>query len=401
MSRVADALTAMRHALLLSIAASLASFAAACSSTDASTPPSSSTASSTATTTGAGGSGGSAASGGAGGTTAAGGSGGGGAGGSAGGGGGAAEFIPTPGDIHYGAHQPLPSGESILFNDWTSAPNRVLAMKPDGSAAGEVFHAYRIWSMGATPSGDRIAFACGDPKQKQHYGLDLGDAIQHSWIYDAATESIALASHGNINDECHVFGPGQKSLYVCRRYDFQPDFSSKGYRIGRIDLASLAFAFLAPESASEMTLQPAPTGDGASLFFTRIVLAGGKQKRYLSKEALPPGPSVDVRTDAGGPRLSPDGARMLYSDYTDKGTLWSSKLDGTDPIKVVNGQATGARYSPDGLRIVYTMRDDLANCQHIEIAKSDGSEADNPTRIRDCTVTGEDITQVDWINRKP
>jgi hypothetical protein len=310
------------------------------------------------------------------------------------------EFVPTPADIDYGADVPIPEGESILFNDWNPSPNTVSAMRPDGSGAQKVFHAYRVWSMGAAPGGGRVAFACGDPKQEEHYGLNLGDAIQHSWLYDNATQEASLLSYGNINDECHLFGPGQKNLYVCRRYDFQPDFTSKGYRLGRIDLQTLAFEFLSPENTMDLDIDPAPTADESALLFTRIAITAGKQKRFVSREPLPPGVITDLRADAGGPRLSPDAMRYLYVDYTDMGSLWSSKLDGTDAVKVVNRPVSGARYSPDGQSVVYLINDAGANCQHVEIAKADGSEADAPVRIRDCAVTGEFITEVDWVVRK-
>jgi len=319
--------------------------------------------------------------------------------GGAAGGGGAIEFIPTPADIEYGADSPIPKGQSILFNDWNASPNTVSAMSPDGTGAVPIFHAYRVWSMGATTTGERLAFACGDPKQEEHYGLSLGDAIQLTWLYDAATEQISLASHGNLNDECHLFGPGEKNLYVCRRYDFQPDFSNKGYRLGRIDLTTLDFEFLTPDAAGILDIDPAPTPDEASLLFTRITIAGGKQTRSVMQEPLPAAAPTELRKDAGGPRLSPDGQRYLYVDYTDMGSLWSSKLDGTSPVKVVNRPGVGARYSPDGAKIVYQLYDDALNCNHLEVVAADGSEADAPTRVRDCGSTGEFITEVAWIDR--
>lgn len=373
----------------VALACALSCLLAACGGEDSSSSSTSTAGSggTTATTTTAGGG-----AGGSGGTT---------TGGTAGaaGGGGAIEFIPTPADIDYGADAPIPTGQSILFNDWNAFPNTVSAMSPDGTGAIPVFHAYRVWSMGATAAGDRIAFACGDPKQEEHYGLNLGDAIQHSWLYDTATEQISLLSHGNINDECHLFGPGGQSLYLCRRYDFQPDFSNKGYRLGRIDLSTLAFEFLTPDQATILDIDPAPTPDEASLLFTRITISGGKQSRSVMKEPLPMAAPTELRADAGSPRLSPDGQRYLYVDYTDTGNLWSSKLDGTDPVKVVNRPAGGARYSPDGARIVYQLYDGAANCNHVEIVAADGSEADSPTRVRDCSVTGEFITEVAWIDR--
>jgi hypothetical protein len=393
----------MRRASILVLACSGA-LAPGCgsSTTDATstTTASTTTTSPTTTTGGSGGQGQGGGGAGAGGATSAGGAGGAGGTTSAGGAGGAgADYTPTPGDIQYGAHLPLPAGESILFNDWNSTPNRLLAMKPDGSGVTEIFRAYRLWSLGGTPDGAKVAFACGDPKQKEHYGLDLGDAIQHTWLYDAASQAITLLAKGNINDECHLFGPGAKSLYVCRRYDFKADMTSKGYRIGRIDVATQAFDWLAPDAAGEMTLHPTPTLDETALFFTHIAIAGGKQSRSIEREAIPPGAPTVISKSTSAPRLSPDGTRLLYTDYGQGGTLWSSKPDGTDPVKVVDRAASDARFSPDGARVVYLLSDQANNCQHVEIAKADGSESATPTRLRDCVGKNEFVTAVDWVSR--
>ncbi|MBW2457078.1 MAG: hypothetical protein JRI68_21360, partial [Deltaproteobacteria bacterium] len=54
--------------------------------------------------------------------------------------------------------------------------------------------------------------------------------------------------------------------------------------------------------------------------------------------------------------------------------------------------------SPDGSQVAYLQRDDGNNCSHIDVVAADGSEADTPTRVRDCAQSGEFITQVDWID---
>ena len=66
---------------------------------------------------------------------------------------------------------------------------------------------------------------------------------------------------------------------------------------------------------------------------------------------------------------------------------------------VADVQASGARWSPDGTRVVYTVGDDEVSCSHVEIVAADGSEADAPTRIRDCVESGEFITDLAWITR--
>ena len=66
---------------------------------------------------------------------------------------------------------------------------------------------------------------------------------------------------------------------------------------------------------------------------------------------------------------------------------------------VVDRQASNARWSPDGTQVVYLLWDDAGACSHVEIVQADGSEADAPTRIRDCLETGEFISDLAWITR--
>ena len=331
-------------------------------------------------------------------TTSDGGSGGTGGGGS-GGTGGLPEWIPTPADVDFTPLAPVPAGEQILFNDW-SFPDRVLSMAPDGSGAVEIFSIYRVWSMGVSRAGDRLAIACGDPDQEAHYGLTLGDAIQHTWLYDFATQSLELATHGNVNDECHHFAPGDDMLYLCRRYDFAPDFSSKGYRIGRLDLSNLAFEWLTDEgNPTTLTLRPQVTPDGADMWFERIDIAGGSQSRSVWSLPLAGGPPTQLHTSQMAPALSPDGQRYLYADTTQGSILYSARLDGSDATLVVDQAVTSATWSPDGSRVAYLLWDDASVCSHVETVAADGSEAQSPTRIRDCSATGESVTDLAWFVR--
>jgi Tol biopolymer transport system component len=307
-------------------------------------------------------------------------------------------FIPTPADIQFTAVHPLPSGEQILFNNWDANPNAVFSMTPDGKTVTEVFRAFRVWSMGTSRAGDRIAFACGDPQQALHYGVTIGDAIQHTWIYDVATQTAAVVAHGNINDECHVFAPGDAALYVCRRYDFT-NTTNKGWRLGRLDLPAKTFSFLTDDVAMEFHLSPQPTLDGKSLYFARIQISGGKQQTAIMRLPLPGGTAEVVRASAKGPMLSPDGTRLLFQDTADQGHLYAVGLDGSNLIKVAAAAGTSARYSPDGKQVAYLLFDSAKSCSHLDVVKADGTEAQAPRRLRDCGTTGEFISDLDWITR--
>ncbi len=307
-----------------------------------------------------------------------------------------AGYVPTPANIAFAAKGAAPSGEQILFNDW-AIPNEVKSMAPDGSQVVSLFTAFRVWSMGVNHAATKLAFACGDPKQKQHYGTDLGDAIQHTWLYDFATQKVELLAAGNINDECYQFDACDAFLFVCRRYDFTAQNTNKTYRLGRLRLSDRAFDFIGPESTTTLQLHPQPTADGSALFFTRIVNA---TQASLRRMPLPPGADALVIDKAHSPVISPDGKKLLYGDDAQKGVLRVADLDGKNAVTITSVRGTAARFSPDGKKVAY-LRDAAAMpCQHVEIVAADGSEAAAPKRIRDCTQTGEFITQLAWIARK-
>jgi len=319
--------------------------------------------------------------------------------GSGGDGTGGSDFIPTAETIQFGAIAPLPEGEQILFNDWNAAPNTVATMGPDGADATMIFEAYRVWSMGVSNDGHAVAFSSGDPEQEAHYGITIGDAIQHTFVYDAVTEVATALTWGNINDECHSFSADDASLYICRRSDFrvEDDFIvSEGYDAGRVDLATGDFELLLPDDDDVMTLSPQPDADEETALVTWIDLPSTRSIRSID---LASGDVEVVRESAGNPTLSPDGERYLFNDYGESGSLWADDVAGGDAVLVADAQASGARWSPDGTRVVYMVFDDALSCSHVDTVAADGSEADAPTRIRDCGETGEFITDLAWITR--
>jgi WD40-like Beta Propeller Repeat len=306
---------------------------------------------------------------------------------------------PTPADIQFQATNPIPSGELLLFNDWNASPNTVSSVTLDGQTTTEIFRAYSVWSMGVSRGNDRIAFSCGDPNQEQNYGIATGSAIQHTWMYDVAAQSVEVLAYGNINDECHTFGPGDERLYLCRRYEFDAAGGFKGYRIGAIDLATNDFEFLTPEQPMIFTLHPQPTPDESEMYYSLIDIPASPPGgvRSIRKQSLPSGTDVPIRAEADAPLLSPDGSRYLYRNYLDNGTLWSSSIDGQTTHQVVASRITEPVWSPDGTRVAFLLPHDTLNCDHIYVAAADGSQADNPVQVRDCAVGGEYITELDWI----
>lgn len=314
----------------------------------------------------------------------------------------AGAYVPTPASILFAPIAAVPAGEQILFNDW-SVPDRVLSMAPDGSSAVEIFTAYRIWSMAVSRAGDALAFACGDPEQEQHYGINLGDAIQNTWRYDFDTQSAELVGCGAVNDECLHYGPDDDWLYTCRRYDFVQDggsWTNRGYHVGAFDLGAGAFSWrLQSDDPGYLFLNPQVTPDGCELWFSEVVWEGSSQSRSIQKMALPGGSPELVRADAHRPRLSPDGMRYAYADSAQQGALYVADLDGSNATRIASAAGSSLTFSPDGSRLAYTVFDAALNCSHVEMVATDGSQADAPVRIRDCGQSGEFITELAWFVR--
>ncbi|MBI5481567.1 MAG: PD40 domain-containing protein [Deltaproteobacteria bacterium] len=319
-----------------------------------------------------------------------------------------APFVPTPADIDFAAVHPLPTGEQILFNDWGASPNKLYSMTPDGQTVTEVFVAYRIWSMGVSRARDQIAFSSGYDldTQNQHYGIPtLGDAIQHTFIYDVASQTAQVVAYGSINDECHMFGPSDTALYVCRRYDFQAScdgwdiqYTNRGWRIGRIDRPGNAFTFLTPDVDLDWALSPQPTPAGDTLFYGRIQISGTTQTRTVMKMALPTGTPQEWKANASFPVLSPDGTRLAYQNWDDQYTLYVANVDGSQPTRIANRKnASEAVFSPDGAQVVFLYDENDGCC--IEAVTADGTEANVPRCLRNCGTTNEFITELDWITR--
>ena len=109
------------------------------------------------------------------------------------------------------------------------------------------------------------------------------------------------------------------------------------------------------------------------------------------------GATTVVRANAHEPVLSPDGTRYVYADDDDEGALHASTLDGVTDLKLTSEAGTNAVWSPDGTKVAYLFYDGAVGCQHIDVVNGDGSSAASPTRLRDCSKTGEFITQLAWF----
>ncbi|MBI2394530.1 MAG: PD40 domain-containing protein [Deltaproteobacteria bacterium] len=315
---------------------------------------------------------------------------------------------PTPERLEFKPVAPLPAGEQILFNDWNGAPNALWSMTPDGSSATKVFTIGRVWAFGVSHGVDKIAFSAFDPDQEAHFGVAIGDAIQHTWLYDVATQSITPLSKGNVNDECHAFSADDKTLFVCRRYDFHFEdidgeryVVNKGWRIAAIDVATSATTFLSPDLKGEYHLGPQQLPGGARLLYSITKVTPPPTKYSVVSTGLPAGGEATlVRADASRASLAPDGKRYAYANPLEKGALYVGELGATAATKIATAAGSDLTWSPDGTRLAYLRFDDDKNCSDIEVVKADGSQADAPTRLRECLPGAEFITQLAWVIRK-
>ncbi|MCB9607742.1 MAG: PD40 domain-containing protein [Polyangiaceae bacterium] len=312
---------------------------------------------------------------------------------------------PTAAAIQFSAKNPLPQGESIVYNDW-GTPNAVRAMRPDGSEQSLLFTALRVWSMGVEPGGARIAFSVTDPAQETNYGLNFLDSIQHTWLYDSSTQQVELVSHGNINDECHLFAPDGTGLYVCRRFDFAEDSSGghfKGWQLGRIDFGCGTYQAYGALQDNVFELNPAPLlpaaagQDVSELLFTRITLTPpNTQVREIRRMQVSDGSSEGFLADADNPVVSPDGKRFLYRSRVAPRGLYVRDVSGGTPVSIVAADVTNPVWSPDGTRVAYLMPDPT-QCSHIEVRAADGTG--DATRLLDCVDSGQFVTKLSWIQR--
>ena len=191
------------------------------------------------------------------------------------------------------------------------------------------------------PGSDDVLFASThvDPeaKAKQKTELDFratGKSRRYAWDYDDRMELFVSKRDGS-NIRRLTDAPG---------YDAEGSYSPDGKLIV---FCSMRHAFpltkLSPEDRKRMETDPAYFGD------IYLMNADGSNVRRLTST-----PGYD-----GGPFFSPDGQRIIWRRFTEKGDtadVYTMKLDGSDVRRLTDfGAMSWAPYfHPSGQYVIYT-----------------------------------------------
>jgi hypothetical protein len=307
-------------------------------------------------------------------------------------------------DIDFMANNPLTSGSWLLANNWGADPNTAFVIPTSDFAAErrELFAANRVWSMTGAADGSTIWFSAFDEAQETHFGLTIGDSVQNTFAYDAATQTVRSVAPGpwaNVNDECHAPSRDGTKLYVCRRYDFLQPGGFSGWRLGVFTLADGSFEFVRPgDGNTPFELNPQELPGGTKLLF-EIRARPPQTGSALHTRDLATGTETMVRANATRPLLAPDGHRVLFRDTAARRyRIFDLDQPAAEPIEISATMDPGsAAWSPDGNTIIYSVYDAANSCDHLERVTFDGSAWSAPARVRDCSVTGEFITDISWL----
>lgn len=216
------------------------------------------------------------------------------------------------------------------------------------------------------PGSDDVLFASThvDPeaKSKQQTELDFrasGKSRRYSWDYDDRMELFVSKRDGS-NIRRLTDAPG---------YDAEGSYSPDGKLIV---FCSMRHAFpltkLSPEDRKRMETDPAYFGD------IYLMNADGSNVRRLTST-----PGYD-----GGPFFSPDGQRVIWRRFTEKGDtadVHTMKLDGSDVRRLTDfGAMSWAPYfHPSGQYVIYTAN--KLGFANFELFIVDALGAKEPVRV--------------------
>jgi len=303
----------------------------------------------------------------------------------------------APEDIGFAEIASPASGSWIYFGVWGS-PDSLEMISPDGAETATRFTVDRLWSFGVAHDGVTIAFSSADPYQEEHWCLTLGDAVQHTWLFESSSQPEQITS-GPVNDECHLFSPDDSALYMCRRADFWqeltddgPVFGNDPYRILVHELDSGEETWLTELVEANNDIGPALRADGSILFWRQESPSFDQTLMSMDGDGANIAALVE---DGTNPVTSPDGDQLLYRDSWRRLMLGDSS-DPSGATMIVDGGddfVLDFDFSPELTRVAYTRGREDASCSDLWVADLDG---ENQTLLVDCVDTAQFITGVRW-----
>ena len=246
--------------------------------------------------------------------------------------------------------------------------------------------------------------------------LEKDELLKKVWP-DTFVEEANLAS--NISQLRKALGDGENGQ---RYIETAP---KRGYRfvarVRRVDVeqAEITEAELrktAGETGPETpTIKVKPRRKGVLLALAALVIAIGGIAFGLYKfitrsesKSSGPDPTIIPVTSFHGnetqPAFAPDGNQIAFvwdGAQGDNQNIYVKLVDAGAPLRLTTDPAPDLNpvWSPDGSRVAFLLDDANVSCAHIAIVAADGSDAEAPEIVRDCTETGEFITQLAWVTR--
>lgn len=216
------------------------------------------------------------------------------------------------------------------------------------------------------PKSDEVLFASthldAEAKTKQKTELDFrasGKTRRYAWDYDERMDLFT----------CHRDGSGLKRLTHSLGYDAEASYSPDG---SKIVFCSIRDAYpeekLSPADQQKLKLDPS--------FFAEIYLmnADGTDARRLTRA-----PGYD-----GGPFFSPDGQRIIWRRFSEKGDtadVYTMKLDGSDVRRLTDFSAVSwaPYFHPTGAYVLFAAN--KLGFANFEIYLVDAAGTKEPLRV--------------------
>jgi Tol biopolymer transport system component len=240
------------------------------------------------------------------------------------------------------------------------------------------------------PKSDEILFASThhDPKSKQYQDEELafrasGKERRYAWDYDPEMEIYAVSEKSK----------GIQRLTNARGYDAEASYSPDGQWIAFSSMRDAYNRTLSDAEKKQLEVDASYFGE------IYIMRADGSGQTRLTA----------VNGYDGGPFFSPDGKRIVWRRFDEKGLIadvWTMNLDGTDQKQVTNFKAMSwAPYiHPSGEYLVFASN--KLGFENFEVFMVDVAGTKEPVRVTysdgfdGLPVPSPDGTQMAWTSSR-